>query len=97
MKHTILLIAFFACAAIGCTTHSDITAETYDSPVLDVYRGAPDETGTLELDLGGDMPVVQAWCTDLSGIRRLSDMIMRDGVLTVHCEPGGEIMISVIR
>lgn len=92
----IILILVAALMLVGCGAEQ-VDKTTNDAPALDVYNGQPSPTGQVAVYIGADAPVVQVWCTDLSGIRRQSTFEIVDDTVNAMCEVGGRFTVSVVR
>ena len=92
-----IAIAFLFALISGCAAPTgEVQRSVIDEPRVTSYHGGVDETGAFEVDIEGDAPIVQVWCTDLAGVRRHATFTMIDGVVSARCEPGGEFEISVV-
>lgn len=89
--------ALIFCFVIGCTGGTDARVETNDQPVLETYHGIANNNGDFHVDVGDSPPMVQVWCTDLAGSRRVVSFDYEDGTIMAMCEPGGKVEVSVIR
>ncbi len=93
MKKLILVLCL---CALGCNEDPGPDLRTNDAPVLDVYTGIADEAGEFVVAVGEDAPLIQVYCTDLSGTRRSVSFTYRDAAITSRCESRALFVVSVV-